>query len=113
MTLTEYQPSFPAFVTPEEAKGLTIQERFEAFNRANPWVYAEICRLTRAYRAKQHGRVGVKFIIEVLRWQWAMTTDSSDGWKLNNNHASRYSRLIMDNEPDLADAYEQRELKAI
>jgi hypothetical protein len=49
----------------------------------------------------------------VLRWEWqGATTDPNAEWKLNNNYRSRFARLIMDNEPDLAGVFETRELKA-
>lgn len=117
MTTTSDHPQlfdpFPPFATPEHTGAATIQDRFVAFHAANPWVARELIRLTRAYRAKRpYSRVGVKHLVEVLRWEWAMTTDSSDGFKINNSYASRYARLIAETEPDLADAFELRELKA-
>lgn len=90
----------------------TIGDAFEAFHTANPWVYDALVTLARDLRARGHERVGMKMLFEVLRWNWMLTTSSPDGFKLNNNMTSRYARLIMDNEPDLAGVFELRELKA-
>jgi hypothetical protein len=49
----------------------------------------------------------------VLRWEWqGATSDPTAAYRLNNNYRSRYVRLIEANEPDLADVFEKRELKA-
>jgi hypothetical protein len=91
----------------------TIEERFQAFHQANPWVYAALVRLARRRTAAGIRRIGIGMLFEVLRWEWqGATTDPNAEWKLNNNYRSRFARLIMDNEPDLAGVFETRELKA-
>jgi hypothetical protein len=90
----------------------SIQQRFEDFDAANPWVYLELVRMARQARANGARRLGIGQLFEVLRWQTAMTTRSWDGFKLNNSLRSRYARMIMDREPDLADIFETRELRA-
>lgn len=89
----------------------SIQERFEAFHEANPRVYAVLVRLAR--EAVEHGRprLGMKHLWEVARWQ-SWTSTEGDPFKLPNDYTSRYSRLIMANEPDLAGYFETRELRA-
>lgn len=88
------------------------QRRFEEFHSANPHVYAALVRLARQWRSRGRKRLGIKQLFEVLRWEIAMTTESDDDFKLNNNLTSRYARRIMDREPDLADIFELRELKS-
>lgn len=89
-----------------------LQARFEAFHRDNPHVYAKLVQLTREARAVGHQLVGIGMLWEVMRWQLWMQTKSGDGLKLNNNHRSRYARLIMTQEPDLAGVFETRELRS-
>ncbi len=99
------------FTEPEHAPGATIQERFEAFHRANPWVYFALVKLAQDQRL--HGRkVGMKMLFEVLRWQWMRKTTSEDEFKLNNDFHSRYARLIMERNPDLAGMFQLRKLKS-
>lgn len=112
------QPSF--FDEPPEFKrdyrhdaGMTIQEQFEAFHAANPWVYEALRRI--ALDLVHHGRcrIGIGMLFEVLRWHyWRATEDAASDFKLNNNYRSRYARRLMAEEPELLEAFETRELKA-
>lgn len=91
------------------ARGATLSEQFDAFHAANPHVYHALRRLAIGMVRNGRRRIGIKMLFEVLRWQYAMTTaDASSDFKLNNNYAPFYSRLLMDNEPELADAFELR-----
>lgn len=91
----------------------TIEEAFLEFHTANPWVYDALVKLARDLLERGHNRCGIGMLFEVLRWQWARsTTDPSSEFKLNNNYRSRYARLIMEREPDLAEAFEVRGLRA-
>lgn len=93
--------------------GLTIQQQFELFHEANPWVYEALRRLALDLVRRGRGRIGVKMLFEVLRWHyWRSTLDATSDFKLNNNYHSRYARMLMAHEPLLADAFETRELKA-
>jgi hypothetical protein len=89
-----------------------IQADFLAFHLANPWVYAGLVALARDLTARGHDRIGIGMLFEVMRWQWHRLATSPTEFKLNNNYRSRYARLIMDCEPDLADVFETRELRA-
>lgn len=92
--------------------GGSIQQDFERFHAANPHVYDELVRLARLYRARVGTFPGVKMLWEVARWNLALEIRAANVWKLNNDFTSRYARLMMDQEPDLADAFETRRLKA-
>ncbi len=92
----------------------TIQSNFDRFHGAHPDVYRQLVDLTR--QAKQAGRkrIGMKMLFEVLRWQRILDPtlpDPLEDFKLNNSYTSRYSRLVMDNNPDLDGMFELRELK--
>jgi hypothetical protein len=105
-TLFDDDPRF----APVEVQHLTIDEAFAVFHEANPWVYKALVRLARRYLTTGRTRIGAKALFEVLRWEWSMAT-VDDEFKLNNNFTSRYARLIMATEPDLADVFEVRELR--
>ena len=94
---------------------LTIQLAFIAFHSAHPGVYAELVRICRTYRQHRPGiRWSIDAAYEVLRWERMMADlpDENEDFKLNNNYRSRYARLIMEREPDLADIFETRSLRA-
>lgn len=91
----------------------TIQETFEAFHATNPWVYDALVTLARHYVAAGHRRVGIGMLFERLRWEYDIRpAHASSEWKLDNNLRSRYARAIAAAEPDLAGAFELRELRA-
>lgn len=88
-----------------------ITDRFEAFHQANPWVYRWLVNEARRLHQAGHTRIGIGMLFEVLRWDWMRQTVAGD-FKLNNNYRSRYARLIMEQERDLAGVFETRMLRA-
>lgn len=104
--------TFESVVQPDGRKFLTIQAKFEEFDRLNPWVYAKLVAMARELRAKGIKQFGIKMLFEVLRWQYIKaTTDPSSGYHLNNVYTSRYARKIMATEQDLKTAFETRILQ--
>lgn len=99
------------FAPVDESKLATLQEKFEAFHRANPWVYDELVSMTEDWAKRGHKKIGIGMLFELLRWMHGMRTqDPTSSFKLNNNHRSRYVRLIAESRPDLASMFELREL---
>jgi hypothetical protein len=98
-------------VQPKVVKGATLRERFESFHRLNPHVAENLFKL--AKRAKDRGvkRWAVKALIEHLRWQTVMQTEG-EVWKINNNHAPFYARLLMKEHQELDGFFETRKLSA-
>jgi hypothetical protein len=91
----------------------TIEERFQAFHQANPWVYDTLVKLARRRVEVGIRRIGIGMLFEVLRWEWqGATSDPNAEWRMNNSYRSRYARLIMQQESDLSGVFETRELKA-
>lgn len=109
--VTDQPLPLDAFILPEPDPTLTLQERFEQFHAANPWVLTALIALAESAKAHGEKRVGIKALFERLRWSYARAT-VGDAWRLNNNHTSRYARLIAEQRPDLADLFETRKLRA-
>lgn len=101
----------PPPIIPVDPHGLSLDEQFERFHALNPHVCDGLIHLTRLLVSRGHPRVGIKLVVERLRWEWAMST-AGDTYKFNNNLTSRYARLIMANEPDLAGVFCTRELRS-
>lgn len=92
---------------------MSIEARFLAFHNANPAVYAELVKLARQARSIGRSKIGIGMLWEVLRWNVRFALVSiADGYKLNNNHRSRYARMIHKREPDLRGIFELRELRS-
>jgi hypothetical protein len=88
-----------------------LDKSFLDFHLKNPHVYVLLVSLARTAAKKGRKKIGIGMLFERVRWEIFITT-TGDDYKLNNNHRSRYARLIMDAEPDLKDAFEVRELKS-
>ena len=97
-----------SFVDIEVSKDATIKERFDAFHKANPRVYQELKRLAFILVNRGHKRIGMQMLFEQMRWQWYERTIDTSGFKLNNDYAAYYSRLLMEQEPELAGVFTTR-----
>jgi hypothetical protein len=89
----------------------TIEEQFQQFHEANPWVLEALEALAYELHDKGHRKIGIKMLYEVVRWQ-TMRRTVGDEFKLNNNYTSHYVRLIIERNPELADSFELRRLRA-
>lgn len=88
-----------------------LDVRFAEYHHANPQVYEAIVALCREWKQAGHTRIGMKMVLEVLRWQYGLRAEG-DQFAVNNTMGSRYARLVMANEPDLTDLFETRTLRA-
>lgn len=91
-----------------DGKTASIEDRFAAFHAANPHVYSALRRLALQMRRAGHKRWSTKGAFEVLRWQYAMLTESADGFKLNNIYTRPYAHLLMERETELTGFFETR-----
>lgn len=102
----------PRSAPERESRDLTIQERFEIFDRQHPDVW-ELFRLkAERFRAEGRKRIGAKRIFEDIRADHATSGKDREGWKLNNVFASRYARKLIESDPIYASFLELRELKS-
>jgi hypothetical protein len=83
------------------------QLKFELFHAKNPHVYDILVDLARTWKANTGKRIGIAALYERARWQIAFSTTDVD-LKLNNDYRAYYSRLIMQNEEDLAGLFNTR-----
>lgn len=86
----------------------TPQQKFDEFHTENPHVYDELVKSARLYRQQTgNAKCGMSLLFGRVRWVLALrTTDEAP--RLNNNYAPFYSRLLMEQEPDLAGMFDTR-----
>ena len=82
-----------------------IKQSFIDFHKQNPHVYKKLVDMSLQLKRRGHKKFGIKTLFEVLRWDYAMKTDSLDNFKLNNNYSAMFSRLIMHRVPELRDFF--------
>lgn len=96
----------------QTATGKSIDDAFAEFHPKNPRVYEvfqEQCfRAIRLNRTK----ISAKQIIGYVRWHVSMTTETDDGFKINDAFTSRYARLFADQYPQYKDLFNYRELRS-
>lgn len=90
----------------------TITTRFLAFHAENPEVYRRLRLFARQAKRAGARRIGMKLLWERLRWYSRVETKGEEPFQLNNDFTSRYARLLEKQEPDLAELFETRELRA-
>ena len=98
---------------PVPPKRHPLTERFLAFNRQNPAVYAVVVRSCFEYRkATGNAKWGVNDCLGRVRWVLQVETADASGYKINATHAPFYSRLVMHNEPTLEGFFDLRDAEA-
>lgn len=96
---------------PADPADTDYDRSFRAFHAANPRVYELLVHFARVAVAAGREKIGVRVLWERMRWETWITTTGTE-FKLNDHHTSRYARLVMATEPDLAGVFHTRELRS-
>lgn len=103
----------PAPIIEVDERHLSLDERFDLFVQRNPHVVARLEAMTAEVVARGVRRIGIKTLLEALRWHYLISTDDpSSGFKINNSYGSRFARLLMDRHPCWDGLFETRELRS-
>ncbi len=103
---------FAPLIQPETRKGASIEERFQAFHRANPQVYRAMRRMALDLKRRGFRRYSSDALMHALRWHAAIQLGPTDVYKFNDHFTSRFARLLMSDEPELAGFFETRRLRS-
>lgn len=113
MMTTDVPTLFDALATSmnaaDAADARDLDAAFAEHHAKHPEVYEALVRLARQARSRGHQRIGIGMLWEVLRWETTIGDHGAE-YRLNNDHRSRYARLVMDQEADLAGIFETRSL---
>lgn len=106
----------------KNSTGLSIQDSFEKFHRANPEIFLLIVKeCDRAIRAGKR-KFSIKAIGNYIRWNIFIETKEDTlfsvrgevkKFRLNDAYLSRYARLLIITYPHMKDYVELRDLRAI
>lgn len=89
----------------------TLADRFEMFHQANPHVADALEILAAQWLAAGHRKVGMKALVERLRWESGIRT-RGDGYVLNNSYTAFYARLLIARRPEWAECIATRRAQA-
>jgi hypothetical protein len=92
----------------------TIQERFDIFHATNPHVYRMLLEKAEQIRQRGWTKASIQMLIEVLRWSRMMTDrPENEEFKIPNEFAACYSRLLIRLNPELDGFFELRRRTAV
>lgn len=105
-------PLFQIKPIPKEARKLNTAERFRLFDELNPWVYREIKE--RAFECVRLGdrKIGMRAIIEDIRWHVKRETRGQEKFKINNDIVPDYVDKLVAEYPRFAEYFERRARRA-
>ncbi len=72
--------------------------KFEEFHAKNPHVYELVKHFTKQVIDAGHKHYGIQTILERIRWHTSVE-NSSEPFKVNNNHGPFYARRFMEEHP--------------
>lgn len=110
--MTQLTLDLAPLITPTVAREATIQERYEAWRDANPWVLPYLANLLDEWSNHGGRRVGVKAATEWLRRDYQRIVRDDAGFAVNNSYTSRVARDLIARYPHLEAVIETRELRA-
>lgn len=83
-----------------------IADAFVDYHKANPGIYDQFKRFAFELRRAGRDHFGAKAILERIRYETAIT--GSGEFKINNNFASCYARLLILDHPEFSEFFETR-----
>jgi len=110
LELDVFAETWGAVIEPTYTSAASWAEKFEQFHATNPHVARALEALAAQWLA-YHQKVGVKALVEVLRWEYGIRT-RGDVMKLNNSFTAYYARLLIDRHPEWVDAIDTRQSQA-
>jgi len=99
-------------VKPDYEKQMTIKERFDMFHEQNPQVARALASLCLQQKKRGLNKWGIQAPYEILRWGQIISGSGLESYKLPNEFAAHYSRLLMENMPALEGFFTVKELKS-
>jgi hypothetical protein len=91
---------------------MSIQEDYERFNQDNPHVIETLEKMATRW-LERHQKVGVKMLVEALRWNTGFRTEGDPDFKLNDKYTSRYARELLRRHPEWQGRIDTRQLRAV
>ena len=74
---------------------MNLTEKFQKFDQENPHIYNLFTRFAFEAIAAGHKTLSASLIVERIRWEVDVVTQSDDPFKINNNHRAFYSRKFI------------------
>jgi hypothetical protein len=90
----------------------TLQQRFDAWVKANPELVDLFLRFAREAQRSGRTKYGIAAIAERVRWEMQIERRMTEERFINNDYRSRLARLLVSMDPSLDGFFEFRKLTA-
>ena len=100
MQPTLFDAPLPPIQQVRTRRNETTREKFLRFHTLNPHVYARLRDVSLAMRRRGLTHWGGRAAYEIVRFQGMLST-TGNSYKLPNIFAPHYTRLLMEQEPEL------------
>jgi hypothetical protein len=91
---------------------MTIEDRFKAWDAANPDFYHLFCKFANDLLATGRTQIGARVIVERIRWEsMFMPAAKSGGFKINDHYTPHFARKFMDDHPLVGPVFSSRTLR--
>lgn len=88
---------------------VTLAEKFAEYDVANPGIYYLFKRFANELINAGRKKLSASLIIERIRWEVNISTNSNDQFKVSNNHTAFYARKFMEEFPQYGEIFRTRE----
>ncbi|MEK0369760.1 MAG: hypothetical protein QQN55_01195 [Nitrosopumilus sp.] len=95
----------------QKANGISIQEKFEQFNKENPLVYSLFKQQVLKAISKGKKKISAKTVLGFIRWETQFHT-TGDEYKINDAFTSRYARKFNSDFPEHNEIFHLRNLRS-
>lgn len=90
---------------------MTLADKFAEYDASNPGIYFLFKRFANDLISLGRKKISASLIIERIRWEVNISTQSNDVFKVSNNHTAFYARKFMSEFPEHGDIFRTREQK--
>lgn len=90
---------------------LRVRDAFLDFHRANPHIYHGIVRYAHQMRSHGRRRYSMWAVVNRVRWDHDLATGGRSAFKINNNFAAIYTRMVEHFHPDLVGFFGKRHME--
>jgi hypothetical protein len=95
----------------KDATGKSIDESFKEYHEKNPIIYEYFKEYLREVVKAGKKKTSAKMILNRIRWEIYIKTNSEEEYKINDAFTSRYARLFADEHPDYEYLFNFRKLR--
>lgn len=95
-----------------DVTGKPIKESFDEFHAKNPKVYEMFLKYIREIYATGKRKMSSKMILNRVRWEVYMLTDSKDCFKINDAYTAHYARLFAELNPKFKHLFNYRGIRS-